>query len=150
MIFLCIIIDFSVNPRYFIDTFFFPFLLSFILTFCILYCTKCLTPIVLLSLWYNPLSNSIFSNNTLVYIVQIQLALECNVFSLYQSRYDTYVFFSMYRSDTTSSRTQCLQSVSIQIRHYMYTLVCIVQIQLALELNVFSLHQSRNDTICIL
>ena len=45
---------------------------------------------------------------------------------------------SMYPTDTTRSKTQCstiiLQSVSIQIQHSMYSSMCIVQIQLALEL----------------
>ena len=55
----------------------------------------------------------------------------------------------MYCTDTTRSRTPCstilLQSVSIQIQRYMYSSMCIVQIQLALELAC----SINNTSVCI-
>ena len=59
------------------------------------------------------------------------------IFIMYRSDTPSYIF-SVYPTDTTRSRTQCstliLQPVLIQIRSYMYSSMCIVQLQLALEL----------------
>ena len=55
----------------------------------------------------NLLQNSVICNNTFVCLAQIQLALELYgrsiILSLYQSRYNAMVFFSMYHSGTTRS-----------------------------------------------
>ena len=122
-------------------------------------CNKCLTTIVLLyQSRYNALSNSILSNNTLVcfnpdMMLYVFLSMYCTDTTRSRTQFSTnntsvcinpnmmlYVFFSVYRSDTTRSGNQfspiILQSVSIQIELSMYFLVCIVQIQFALELYI--------------
>ena len=87
------------------------------------------------SFMYYSLSNSMFSNNTLVCIIQIQIALELNVRAIMLQYVPIQIQHSLYslvcivqvRSFTTHCRTQCPTN---------NTLVCIIQIQHSLELNV--------------
>ena len=71
---------------------------------------------------YNLLQDPMFYNNTSVCI---------NPYTM------VYIFLYVHITDTTRSRTQCstiiLQSVLTLIRRSMYSLMCIVQIQLTLE-----------------
>ena len=105
-------------------------------------CNKCLTPIVLLSLYqsrYNPFSNSIFSNNTLV-CFNPDTALS--------------VFLSMYHSDTTRSLTQCPTnntSVCINPNMMLYVFFSMYRSDTTRYRTQFSTNnKSRYDVLCIL
>ena len=76
-------------------------------------------------------------------VLRVRHLLQLSVlFSIYRSDTTLSVLFSLYRSDTTRSRTQYpTNNTSVCINpdmthRSMYSLVCIIQIQLALELNV--------------
>ena len=113
-------------------------------------CSKFLTPLsslkpVPIQVWPSLISMSyqyyyITPDTTLLYyLICIRLSryilfwLSAIMLSLYQSRDANLVSLNMYRTDTTQSRTQ---GSSILLRHYKYFLICIVQIQLNLELKV--------------